>query len=106
MTTINSGNVVAVPATTIDPNFFLPPGVVDFNYKFRDDGSAGSEDGTTEGSGPTVTDPAGELRPPDWMTVVSQTVHITPTGSFYVDVVIEIENVPGAVKFEARLAKV
>lgn len=105
MSTINTGNVVSVPAVIIDPSLFLPPGVVDFNYRIDDDGGGGPEFASAD-SGETiiVIDPKGPLRPPNYISIVSQTIHVLPTGALYVDVVIEIEDVPGAVKYEARLA--
>lgn len=107
MSTINTGNVVSVPATIIDPNFFLPPGVVDLKYAIKDDASAGDDQGglgSGSGTVTTIVDPLGALRPPNWINIVSQVIRISPTGHVSVDVTIDIEDVPGAVKFEAKLA--
>ena len=46
------------------------------------------------------------LQAPNTMSIVSQTVKVAPDGRFVVDVVIEVEDVPGAANYEVRLSKV
>ena len=46
-----------------------------------------------------------ELGVPGTFTIVSQTVHNAPDGSQVVDVVVEVEDVDGAVKYEVRITK-
>lgn len=46
-----------------------------------------------------------ELDVPGSFEIVSQTVKTGPDGSQVVDVVIEVEEVPGAVKYEVRLSR-
>ena len=97
----NSGNIVSIPPTTIDPNFFLPPGVVEFRYAFNDNTRMSEAD-------PNAVVGAGEkivLRPPNYITIVSQTVKQLAGGQTNVDVVIDTENVPGMSNYEVRISK-
>lgn len=61
---------------------------------FDDEGSELDEDGV-----------GFELDVPGTFEVVSQTVRTGPDGSQVVDVVIEIEDVNGAVNYEVRMSK-
>lgn len=110
---------------TIDPNFSLPPGVIDLEYRNLDEpgDSALTRDGDTgevvnvdydevsydeagnddTGSG---TDANGDtLYPPDSVTLVSQTVRITADGRTVVDVILEIDNSAAGIIYDVRLTK-
>lgn len=47
-------------------------------------------------------EPENLLRPPATVSVISQTVRITSAGTQTVDIVIEVEDVPGASEYERR----
>lgn len=104
----------------IDPNFFLPPNVVDVRYsdineedtslQHDDDGEIVGVDYDT----PTVYDegqdllPAGSsslLAPPDNITVVSQQVRVAADGKFVVDLIIEVADEPNIIKYDVSLSK-
>jgi hypothetical protein len=112
---------------SIDPNFSLPPGVIDLEYRNidepRDSSTERSEDngevinvdydsssfqelndwGNDTGTG---TDSSGDiLYPPDSITLVTQTVRITSDGRTVVDVVLEIDNSVAGVTYDVRLTK-
>ena len=46
-----------------------------------------------------------ELQVPGTFEIVSQTVRTSPDGSQVIDVVIDVEDVDGAVKYEVRITK-
>lgn len=46
------------------------------------------------------------LRPPAWLKLISQTVRKGPTGIQVVDIVIEVEDVPGVDDYQVRVTKV
>lgn len=119
----SSKSVKYSPPTEIDPNFFLPPNVVDMRYvnveenedstMARDDDSGEivnvdyqdtsySELEDSEDSGPV----SAVISPPNYAEVVSQTVRVTEDGKFVVDVVLDIEDVPGAVNYNVKVNKV
>lgn len=97
----NSGNIVKIPPTTVDPNFFLPPGVVEFTYAFNDDTTmAESDPNLVVGEAEKVV-----LRPPNYIVIVSQTLRLMSSGQTNVDVVIDTEDVPGMSNYEVRISK-
>lgn len=114
---INNRNIVEKQPVVIDPNFFLPPGVVDARY-VNDSDTAGLY---TDPSGPSDSlidsEVVGEIpdsvianpttiQAPNTMTVIDQVVRIAADGRFVVDVVIEVEDIPGVANFEVRMSKV
>jgi hypothetical protein len=102
----------------IDPNFFLPPSVVDARYKDPDVGvqswEYGDEFGDT-GVVETVESPQDPqvtpiptdlpaLSAPTNITILSQTVTVKPDGSWSVDVVMDVEPYEGGVtSYESRI---
>lgn len=46
-----------------------------------------------------------ELAVPSTFEIISQTLRTGPDGAQVVDVVVEVEDVPGAVKYEIRITK-
>lgn len=46
-----------------------------------------------------------ELDAPSSLTIVSQTVRTAPDGRQVVDIVIEVEDIPGALNYELRVTK-
>lgn len=103
----------------IDPNFFLPPNVVDLRYvssqDYYDVPTDESQDEETTEDG-LVSEPEGDLipvdlggtsvlNPPTNITIVSQTVRVLGGGGYVVDVVIEVEDVDNALSYETRISK-
>ncbi|HEY6019984.1 MAG TPA: hypothetical protein VIY48_08795, partial [Candidatus Paceibacterota bacterium] len=46
------------------------------------------------------------LLPPNNVSVVSQTVRVATDGRSVVDVVLEVDDIPGVIQFDVRLSKV
>ena len=110
---------------SIDPNFSLPPGVIDLEYRNidepRDSGTERSEDTgevvnveyddmsggeTPMGDTDAGDDASGDtLYPPDSITLISQTVRIGADGRAVVDVVLEIDNSVAGVTYDVRVTK-
>jgi len=115
-------NIKAKEPIKIDPNFFLPPNVVEMSYVDIEDNG----DNTTERSAETgnvvgmqyddeivelddLPVEAGAastvLSPPDGITVVSQNVRVTADGKYVVDVIIDVADVPGVSGYDRSLTK-
>ena len=109
-------NVASTQPAVLDPNFFLPPNVVDLRY-LNDNDTDGlypdddlvddteSDSGLPADGDSTVSDPTASLLPPANITIVSQTVRPVSGGNYVVDVVIDVEDVPGITSYETRLSK-
>lgn len=68
---------------------------IDFQFEtYYDDGSDLGEDEVGD-----------QLDVPGTFEIISQTVRIGPDGSQVVDVIIDVEEVQGAVKYEVRMSK-
>jgi len=117
MTTINSGNIINLPDVLVDPNSFLPPGVVGMRYV---DPADREPEVTEDEDGSTVTviydevfdlselspqAAAIELHPPITATIIEQSVHVANDGRFAVDVVLEVEDILGVRDYEVRVSK-
>jgi hypothetical protein len=112
---ISSGRIVQKPEVVLDPNFFLPPGVTGMRLETLEERGRQSPGSIIAGSDGEVIDQELEfenpdidssLRPPSWIKVISQTVRKGPTGIQVVDVVIEVEDVPGVDDYQVRITKV
>jgi hypothetical protein len=119
---ISAKQVKVAPPIEIDPNFFLPPDVVDMRYKEPDEenDSALVRDESTgevvsvdydevgvsdiDGSESGGSD-SDALFPPDYVTVVSQEVRVTGDGKFVVDVILDVEDIQGVIQYDVRLTK-
>jgi len=123
MATVDGSKVY--DTTTVDPNFFLPPGVADLGYNNPDDktdpalersettgeviafeydeSALGSDDG--DSSGADSGDTSSGLRPPDYVTVISQVMRLTSDGRYVVDIILDVEDIPGATTYEVGLTK-
>lgn len=118
----NSNQIIKKPDVVIDPNFFLPPGVVDARYPNEievttdeisevidtddvidvDDSSDVTLDEpeeTGEDNDPIV------LYPPDTAIVVSQTIRFDGSGKQVVDVVLEVPDVDDSIQVDVRMTK-
>jgi len=120
--TISGKNVTSTDEIVLDPQFFLPPGIVGTRVLTPDEiaqraGSYVEEEveatfdyqDDVEGEeffdpGFTIDNPA-LLDAPSSVTIVSQTVRETAGGQSVVDVVIEVNDVPGVTEYQIRETK-
>lgn len=122
MAQIKDTNIIRTPETTLDPRLFIPPDVIDMKSKsieidpenpisapnLDEPGDETTGDGviydifdTTEGVG-TNND---TLPTPESISIVQQVIKFAPDGRAYVDVIVEVENVPGITNYELRINK-
>lgn len=116
---MNSNEIIKKPDLIIDPNFPLPPGIVDARYPNQDEIDQGDVDEITFDGDDAVeaniefvepneeqedNDPA-ILYPPDSLAVVSQTVRMADNGQQVVDVVLEILDVDASIQIDVRMSK-
>ena len=109
---------------SVDPNFSLPPGVSDLGYTNPDDKTdsslersdetgevisvdydeweIGENEATDEGES---NNPGSGLLPPDWVQVITQVMRQTSDGRYVVDVILEVEDIPGVTGYEVGLTK-
>jgi hypothetical protein len=98
----------------VDPRFFLPPNVIDLRYEDINEMSSDAPEQSgdidvliVEGDVDITDDFSGEgtdedrLLPPDYITLVSETVRVT-SGGTVVDVVIDVEDIANVSQFEVR----
>lgn len=123
--TLNTGNVVKKPAVVIDPNFFVPPNVIDIRYKNETDfngteinsparyttpESEGEFDNLVEGDEigyDFPVEPVDDSLPvPSNITVISQSPHLGPGGAVLVDLVIDIPDMPGVTDVDVRVTRI
>ena len=109
----NDNPLISQQPITVDPNFFLPPSLINGEYSSVD-GPFSEDDETVGGTGDTVVEVIDEsatdggitgLRPPDTVTVFSQTVRIAPDGRQVIDVLLDVETVEGAADYEVRYSR-
>ena len=103
MSNVSSKQVTQKPNTFIDPNNFLPPHVLDLEYRPQDTPAdsnlvAGDQTGGSDtiGGGVDFSD----------IYIVSQTLRSDPSGKFVVDVVLGVPDKKGVREWEVRLTKV
>lgn len=117
---INSNQIIKKPDVIIDPNFFLPPGVVDARYPNEIevttdevDDVVDTDDVLDADSDVILEEPeeTGEdndttlLYPPDTAIVVSQTLRFDGTGKQVVDVILEVPDVQDSIQVDVRMTK-
>lgn len=110
---------------TIDPNFSLPPGVIDVGYKNIDEAGDSPTDRSTDtgevinvdydevtygedgGEGAEDDSPAAgdTLFAPDSVTLLSQQTRITTDGRVVVDVILEVPDTAPGITYDVRLTK-
>lgn len=115
MAQIKDTNVIKTPEVTVRPEFFLPDGILDISVKpvgpesQQDDSGDEAvvvEIGDFEDAPPIVEEPdADNLKPPAWLNVISQQVRISKGGVSMVDVLVEVEDVPGAAEYQFGTGK-
>lgn len=108
--------------TYIDPQFFLPPGVYDFQYIDKDDISDGEEGATEFSEFDTVSDEltqtadeafVADVSPesdsplpiPEGLTIVSQSVKAAAGGGYLVDIIVDIPDMHGVENFDVAVTK-
>jgi hypothetical protein len=97
----------------IDPMFNIPDEVGDFEYQQPVDlygyeegdeaaelGAEYSEDYFVEFDDEGDVDLLDRPDTPDELVIVSQTIRTTPSGMQVVDIVVEVEDVPGGYKYD------
>jgi hypothetical protein len=117
---INSNQIIKKPDVVIDPNFFLPPGVVDARYPNETEITTeeislevdADEILDIEASEEDMLEPdeSGDndvsiLQPPDNVVVVSQTTRFDANGRQVVDVVLEVLDVDESIQVDVRMTK-
>lgn len=95
--------------TKIDRRLDLPPGLEDLEYEIEDDLTAyDTEEDESEspdydlGDAYEETSGESELFPPDYITIVSQTVRTLPGGGQVVDVVLDLPDPEEGYKYNIR----
>ena len=110
-------------AVTVDPNFSLPPDLIDITYSNPEEKEVTTTRSVESGDlvaseydevFETIDNPSDQvvgienqtlLYPPDHIDVVSQTMYQTTDGRYVVDVVIEVEDIPNVTGYEVGLTK-
>ena len=115
--TDSTRNVAQSQDVVLDPNFFLPPNVVDLRYVNDKDTDGVYTDEDYEGEDVLDGEPlpaeepvidlgsTSPIMPPTNITIVSQTVRVLGGGGYVVDVEIEVEDSDGADYYETRISK-
>jgi hypothetical protein len=86
----------------IDPRIYVPP-VENYEYKEASDTAFGAGVAVEELSLPATSTTTG-LMPPENITIIDQIVRKGPDGRTVVDLVIEVQDMPGATEYEVRTA--
>ncbi|AIW02565.1 hypothetical protein AXJ18_gp209 [Streptomyces phage Jay2Jay] len=117
---INSNQIIKKPDVVIDPNFFLPPGVVDARYPNEIEVTTDEitdvvdTDDVLDADSDTILDEPEEtgedndtviLYPPDTVIVVSQTIRFDGSGKQVVDVILEVPDVQDSIQVDVRMTK-
>lgn len=117
---INSNQIIKKPDVVINPNFFLPPGVVDARYPDELEDNTEEIDDVIDSDDvlvieadmvinePQETDEDNDmtkLYPPDTVIVVSQQIRFDEAGSQVVDVILDIPDVDDSIQIDVRMTK-
>lgn len=103
------------PKEVLHPNFFIPDGTEEFVHDEFDPNSIADESdvegvyledafAVDETDGFLEVEDEYGLDVPDNVTIISQTLRRSPGGVQVIDVVIDVEDVPGALHYEIRKA--
>ena len=98
---------VATKKTLVDPMFIVPPGSEDefaYSRSIADDDLLLDEE-FLDGFDPGVSDII-ELEVPEDFEVVEQKLRRVDSGQQVVDIVIEIQEIEGAINYEVQITKV
>lgn len=112
---INSDQVVTKPPLNLDPNFYVPAGLINVTNKPQDDVDDDLDRTPTivdanlifpTSVDPTTTGDTTSLAVPQKVSVVSpQNVRTLANGTTVVDVYIDVEDIPGITNYEVRITK-
>jgi hypothetical protein len=117
MAQIRDTDIIRTPEVTVDPRLFVPEGVIDMNAKSPEIDPDNPVDVPVElidEVGEIISDAPADnisnledftLPTPNSVTVVEQTMRFGPDGRAVVDVVIEVEDVPGISNYDVRTTK-
>lgn len=115
MAQIRDTDIIQTPAVTVDPRLFVPDDVIDIKVKSPEIDPENPSDVPTGEEGEIIVDAEGAdnisnlqdftLPTPNSVTVVEQTIRFAPDGRAVVDVVIEVEDVPGVDNYDVRTTK-
>jgi hypothetical protein len=122
-----TGQIIKTPDTTVGPNFFVPPGVVDLRYLNEEEAAALDEETDVVDDTTTPTDDgaveftiideaveddtdlslgSAEIPAPDWIQIVEQIVKFGEDGTCLIDVIIETQDIPGVQQIDVAVTKV
>ncbi len=106
---IKDTNVIKTPEVVINPQFFLPPDVIDMRSGYTDtieenDVSVDDVVDADDPVAPDANDDDGGLEAPENFSVVEQIVRIGPDGNAVVDVIIEFVD-DGHNEYDIRVTK-
>jgi hypothetical protein len=102
MANVSTNQVTRKPDTQIDPNNFLPPGVLGMEYKPL---QTPNDNAVSSVEIISPSDTVGESVDYSEMFIVSQTLRAGPGGQWVVDVVLGVPDKKGVTTWDVRLAK-
>jgi hypothetical protein len=118
MAQIRDTDIIQTPEVTLDPRLFVPGDVIDMSVKSPEIDPDNPIDVPTEATGEegdVIADAEGAdnisnlenftLPAPNSIVVAEQTIRFGPDGRAVVDVVIEVEDVPGISNYDVRTTK-
>ncbi len=100
--------IVQKPDIKIDPEFFVPPDIIDVSKKEGDTSNEGTDEtdfGEGEGELEDGVIKRPGLVPPDSAVIVEQIVRVTKGGKYVVDVVFRVPDQDGVTKYNTKVAK-
>jgi hypothetical protein len=120
MAQIKDTNVIKTPEVVLNPQFFLPPDVIDMRSGYQDiiqednvtyddaiidaDNQSQSDYGVDNGESGT-NESAESIPSPQWMNIIDQQVRISTDGKAIVDVTVEFEDISGSSEYDIRVTK-
>ena len=82
-------------AETVGDEFAVDPDTIDIQFESIDDGDSELDEDEI----------GNDLETPENITVITQEVRTAPDGRQVVDIVLEVSDVPGAMKYDVRITK-
>jgi hypothetical protein len=91
----------------IDPNFFVPPGLVDARQQNKEDGEFYYTPADVAQETPILDIPTATIpMPPTSYEIIEQHVRHSPDGTAVVDLTIAFPDIPGVASIDVRITKV
>lgn len=91
----------------IDPNFFVPPGLVDARQQNKEDGEFYYTPADVAVAAPILDIPTATIpMPPTSYEIIEQHVRHSPDGTTVVDVTIDFPDISGVASIDVRITKV